>query len=68
LQSLSNLVPITNILEEHEPSLYLRGVKVKYWNNPIVIEERDIYWRTAGAHFFSNSKSLLENEGLLEML
>jgi len=26
-------------LEDHELFLYLREVRVKYWNNPIVIEK-----------------------------
>ena len=28
---------------------YLRGVKVKYWDNSIVIGEIEMYWGTAGA-------------------
>jgi len=55
-------------LREHETSLYLRGVRVKYRNNSRVIGEREMYWKTAGAHPFPDSRSLLGNEGLLEML
>jgi len=57
-----------NILGEHEPSLYLRRVGVKYWDNPIVIGEREMYWRTTGAHPFPNSGSLLGNGRPLKML
>jgi hypothetical protein len=31
------LFQYNNILGEHEPSLYLRGDRVKYWDIPIVI-------------------------------
>ena len=68
LQSPNNFVPIQFVLGEHESSLYLRGDRVKYWDISIVIGKRDIYWGTARAHSFSNSRSLLGNRGLLEML
>ena len=67
MQSPINLPSTTNILREHGPSLYLRGVGVKYWDNSIVIVQREMHWGTARAHTFLNS-SLLENEGLLEIL
>jgi len=52
-------------LGEHELSLYLRGVGVKYCDKPIVIGcIGDLLEYT----LFSNSRSLLGNDGLLEML
>jgi len=56
-----------NILGEHELSLYLRGDVVKYWDIPILIGEREMYWKTSGTHSFPNSRRLLNNGGLLEM-
>jgi len=50
LQSPNNLVPIQQHIGKALALLYLRGVGVKYWDNLIVIGEREMYWRTAGAH------------------
>ena len=68
LQSPNSFVPIQFVLGEHVYSLYLRGDRVKYWYISIVIGKKDIYWETARAHSFPNSRSLLENRELLEML
>ena len=32
---------------------------MKYWDNPIIIVERERFWETAGVYFLSNIISLL---------
>ena len=36
---------------------------MKYWDNPIVIGDSEMYWKTARAHPFINSRSLSGNGG-----
>ena len=59
-----------NILKELKFSLYLRGVEMRYWDNPIIIGEklRERYRGTAGAYFFPISTIYCGKGRLVEML
>jgi len=43
-------------------------VGAKYWGNPIIIKEREMYWKTDGAYISPNNVNLLRKGGLLETL
>ena len=38
-----------NILDVPKFFFYLSRVGLKYWNNPVIIVERERYWRIGGA-------------------
>jgi len=52
LQSPNTYPDTINILGEYGLFLYLREVGVKYWDNPIIIVKKEMYWELLKHTFF----------------